>query len=155
MIVVSDTSPLSALMAIKHDWLLRDLFAQVYVPQAVHDELLRGHSVIPEYIETISVRNMVDVARLANQLDKGEAEAIVLAKEIHSALILMDEKLGRIHAEHEGLQVIGSMGVLLLSKQKGLIPSVKDLIARMRSEAGFRLSKGVESAVLTAAGEKA
>ena len=155
MIVVSDTSPLSALITIKHDWLLQNLFAQVYVPQAVHDELLRGHSVIPEYIETISVLDMVEVARLSNQLDRGEAEAIVLAKEIHSALILMDEKLGRVQAEHEGLQVIGSMGVLLLAKQKGLIPSIKDLIARMRAEAGFRLSNGVESAVLIAAGEKA
>jgi predicted nucleic acid-binding protein len=41
MIVVSDTSPLTALMALGEERILQQLFTEVVIPEAVRDELLR------------------------------------------------------------------------------------------------------------------
>lgn len=51
MIVVSDTSVLTSLIQIARLALLRDLYGSVLTPRAVHQELLRSHSHLPEFIE--------------------------------------------------------------------------------------------------------
>ena len=51
------------------------------IPRAVHQELLRSHQVLPEYLEVREILDHKMVARLEAELDLGEAEAIVLAKE--------------------------------------------------------------------------
>lgn len=153
MIVVSDTSPITALLTIHKIDLLRQLYGEVKIPTAVANELLAYHTTVPSFIQTAPVGENPLLEQLKRQLDLGEAEAIVLAKELHADLLLIDEALGREAARHENLPVIGLIGVLLIAKKKGLIPSIRDLIEQLESDAGFYLSRQVKIKVLEAAGE--
>lgn len=153
MIVVSDTSPITALLTIQQIDLLRQLYGEVKVPPAVAEELLAYHVDLPAFIQTLPVTTSPLLDQLNRQLDRGEAEAIVLAKEIHADLLLIDEALGREAARHEHLPVIGLMGVLLIAKKKGLISSVSGLIESLETDAGFYLSRQVKAKVIAEAGE--
>ena len=82
MIVVSDTSPLTALITIQQIDLLQQLYGEVKIPPAVAEELLAYHTAIPSFIQIVPVQEIPLLAELNRQLDRGEAEAIVLAKEL-------------------------------------------------------------------------
>lgn len=95
MIVVSDTSSITALITIQQIDLLRQLYGEVKIPPAVAEELLAYHTELPSSIQTVPVSDIPLLSELNRQLDRGEAEAIVLAKELHADLLLIDEALGR------------------------------------------------------------
>ena len=122
MIVVSDTSPLTALLTVGEARLLPELFAEVVIPEAVRDELLRTHALLPAWVRVEPVKNVAEAARLGRLVDTGEAEAIALARELHADRLLIDERRGRKLAAQEGVAVIGLLGVILLARRNGLIP---------------------------------
>jgi uncharacterized protein len=153
VIVVSDTSPLTALITVAEERILPALFGEVIVPEEVFHELQRGHEVLPSFLVVRAVQNRRLAESLTRELDRGEAEAIALAGELNADLLLMDEKAGRKLARREGIKVIGLMGVLLMAKQRGLITSVRVLIDALRSTAGFRVADTVVQAVLREADE--
>src|SRR5262245_3574483 len=101
MIVVSDTSGITALLQIGRAELLLKLYREVVIPQAVERELRRAHSSIPSFIRVATVKNRKEVTRLAAELDSGEAEAIVLVKEGQGDILLIDERRGRKVARRE------------------------------------------------------
>lgn len=155
MIVVSDTSPLSALLTIGKTGILTDLFGVVIVPPAVWSELSRYHDALSDYM-FLKVQPLADrhgLEEMKRVLDEGEAEAILLAKEIHAEYLLIDETLGRNVAKLENVPFIGLMGVLLMAKEKGLIPALAPLLEDIEQNAGFFLSRKVKRQVLEAAGE--
>ena len=68
---------------------------------------------------------------LSAQIDMGEAAVIQTAMdEAHDAVILDDLKARRI-AQTLGLQVTGTLGILLQAKQAGLLPSLSAAIAAL------------------------
>ena len=111
MIVVSDTPVITSLIHIGREQLLAELHGRVLIPPAVQQELLRTHIQIPHFLEVQSIHDPASVARLKTELDLGEAEAIVLAKESKADLLLIDEKLGRQIAMREGLRISGLPGL--------------------------------------------
>ncbi|MEN6451148.1 MAG: DUF3368 domain-containing protein [Thermoguttaceae bacterium] len=153
MLVVSDTSPLTALLQIGRADLLPILFDSVVIPPAVEKELLRFHSALPTYLLVRSARRREVVEQLERQLDDGEAEAIALAEESHADYLLIDEKRGRSLAESRGVQVVGLLGVLLMAKKSGQLPVLGEIIAELESRAGFFVSSEVRRTILAAAGE--
>jgi predicted nucleic acid-binding protein len=153
MIVVSDTSPLTALLTVVEADLLPQLFAEVIVPEAVQNELLRHHARLPEWLRVVSVQNTAQAAKYSQLVDKGEAEAIELALELHADRLLIDERKGRKLALQEGVAVIGLLGVVLLAKRKSLIPSARELIERLDREAGMYLAEDIRDAALKTVGE--
>jgi predicted nucleic acid-binding protein len=153
MIVVSDTSPLTALLTVNRSDVLPQLFAEVVVPRAVWDELRRSHVDLPAWLKVREVTDAQETARLANLLDQGEAEAIELAKELRADLLLIDERKGRRLAAEEGVPVIGLLGVVLLAKRRGLIPSARALMEALRTEAGADLSDELLDMALRSVGE--
>ena len=153
MIVVSDTSCISNLLTIGHGHLLNELFGEVIIPPAVGDELLRFHSVLPGFLRQVAPGDHALLSRLMVEIDIGEAEAICVARELHADRLLVDEKHGRAVAVREGLAVIGIVGILALSKEKSLVPSIRPLLFRLENEAGFRLSQAVKTAALNAVHE--
>jgi len=153
MIVVSDTTAISGLIQVGRLELLRDVFGEVHVPEAVRDELLHSHPALPAFLQIDTVANRPEVARLEHELDLGEAEAIILARELRADLLLMDEKIGRRVAQREGVPIIGLMAVLVVGKQRGFIPSVRVAVGELESKAGFRVSARVKQMVFTQAGE--
>jgi predicted nucleic acid-binding protein len=161
VIVVSNTSPLTNLAAVGLLDLLRQLYEKVFIPQAVYDELTGGSGGQPgatevqtlEWIETMPVMDHALVVALQMELDEGEAEAIVLTKELAADLVLLDERRGRVVASRLGLRFVGLLGVLIEAKQKGSIPAVKAVLDDLVAKAGFWVSQQLYARVLQAAGE--
>jgi predicted nucleic acid-binding protein len=153
MIVVSDTSPLTALLTVNESEILPQLFAEVIVPRAVWEELRRSHDALPDWLKMREVSDTEETIRLAGLVDRGEAEAIELAKELHADRLLIDERKGRKLAADEGVPVIGLLGVVLLAKRRGLVQSARVLMTALRAEAGVYLSDDLVERALSSVGE--
>jgi uncharacterized protein len=161
MIVVSNSSPLISLGAIGRLELLLKLYGVISIPRAVHREVTVTGSGRPGAVEVQSfawitccdVGNPTVVTALQGKLDRGEAEAIALALELPADLLLMDERLGRIEAARFGLRFIGTMGVLIEAKARGVLREVKPVLDELRSNAGFHMSETLRARVLQVTGE--
>jgi predicted nucleic acid-binding protein len=148
MIVVSDTSPITALLRVGAESLLTRLFTEVVIPSAVRDELLRSHSPLPPWLRVEVVQNLDQARQYARVVDIGEAEAIELALELHADRLLIDDRKGRQLAAKEGIPVIGLLGVVLLSKRRNLIPSARILLDQIEREAGMYLDRDLKESAL-------
>jgi Predicted nucleic acid-binding protein, contains PIN domain len=153
MIVVSDTSPITTLPAVEQTELLKQLFGEVVIPSAVETELLRTHPTLPAWLRVQSLQNFVKANLYARSVDRGEAEAIVLAEELHADHLLIDERKGRRLAQQQGLPVVGLLGVVLLAKRANLIPSARVLLEELDREAGIYLTDELKEAALKTVGE--
>lgn len=153
MIVVSDTLAITSLIQVGRIEILARLYGEVFIPQAVRNELLQTHPTLPEFVRVQQCGRTSDVQRLCAELDLGEAEAIILAGELSADYLLMDETLGRKVAIREGLRVIGLLGVLLEAKDLRFIPSIREVTAELETIAGFRVSDAVKQIIFRAAGE--
>lgn len=159
MVVVSDTTTLSNLIHIQHTHLLSALYSQIIIPQVVVDELreMANQSVetlLSEewvYVKAIQRKDYVNLLR--QQIDAGEAEAIVLAIEMSADLLIIDEKKGRAVAQGLGLSVIGTLGILVQAKQIGLISNLRELLNRLTIEAGFWVRDSLKEQILNTVGE--
>jgi len=148
MIVVSDTSALANLAIIDHLWLLESIYQTVIIPDVVARELAAASNpIIPAILQVGWIQPQpLTNSELANQLqqerglDAGEANAIALALELQADDLLIDERLGRQEALRLGLSIIGILGILLVAKQKSLIPQVQPVMDALISQAGFRVS---------------
>jgi hypothetical protein len=133
--------------------LLQRLFREVLIPPAVQAELLRYHAALPGFVRVQAVQDATHLTRLLGHLDRGEAEAIVLAQEAHADFLLMDEIAGRRIAVQEGLRVVGLVGVIQEAKRQGMIESVGKLLAALEEQAGFYLSVELKTQALRESGE--
>lgn len=152
MLVISDTSPLTALLLTRREMLLRQIFDRVVIPPAVQGELLRVHSVLPSWIEIIAPRAIPTSITEAG-LDPGETEAIALALELHPDAVLIDERLGRRVATRHGLHVTGLLGFLVLSKQRKLISDVVPVIREFQTKGNCWFSQELLDEVCRSVGE--
>lgn len=161
MIVVSNASPLVSLAAIGRFDLLQDLYGTIEIPQAVHHEVVilgLGRPGADEVGESgwITCRKVSDpavVTALEVRLDRGEAEAIALAVELRADLLLMEERLGRAEAARFGLRMIGTLGILIEARGRGLVERIGPILDELQHRAGFRVSDVLRERVLRAAGE--
>lgn len=161
MIVVSDTSALSNLAIVNHLWLLEAIYQNVIIPDVVATELAAAsNSTISAilklgWIQTQSLINfkLADQLQQERGLDAGEANAIALAFELQADDLLIDERLGRQEAIRLGLSIIGILGILLVAKQRSLIPQVQPVMDALINQAGFRVSPQLYQRILTLAQE--
>ena len=129
--------------------LLRDLYAEIVVPPRVQRELFRNAIQLdPSWTRVVAARNQNDVAVLREQLDPGEAEAIVVAAELEAELLLVDEKRGRRIAIDRGLEVTGLLGVLAEAKARSLIPRCQPVLDDMIRIADFWIGDDLRSRYL-------
>ncbi len=113
MIVVSDTSPILNLSVVGRLELLRSLFGEIVLPPWVAAELERHRiEVEANWMRVVAAQDRAQLAELRQQLDPGEAEAIIVALELQASLILIDEQRGRRVAADRGLEYMGLLGVL-------------------------------------------
>src|SRR4030043_1948581 len=127
MLAVSDTSPLVLLGKAGHLWILGKLFEKVFIPSAVDTEWLRpGGYVVPQWLSVATLsQDTVSVAKdLYQKIDKGEAEAIALFSSMKADLLLIDDLNGRRQAKAMGFPVVGTLGILIAAKRKGIIPGI-------------------------------
>jgi len=81
----------------------------------------------------VKVEKVVDVekVKLLYELEQGEAEVIILAKEKGIKQVMIDEKIARLQAKILGLEVIGTLSLLLKAKKRGIVSAIKPLIIKM------------------------
>ena len=133
----------------------RQLF---HIPQEVFNEIEAGkhkkyylNLLTFEWIKIEQIQDRKSISYFLD-LDKGEAEAIVLATESEADLIVLDESLGRFHAKHAGLRVTGTIGILVKAKKQGLISELKPLILELKDK-GVWLSESLIERILELANE--
>ncbi len=153
MIVVSDTSPLTALLTVQQIDLLTRIFGEVVIPAAVQTELLRAHAILPDWLKVQPVGNQTKVQTYLLKVDLGEAEAIALAEELQADYLLIDERKGWRLAQARDLRVVGLLGVILIAKRRGLISSARDLLSQLDEKAGIYLSSDLKNTALKTVGE--
>ena len=155
-IVVSDAGPLISLGRLDLLALLPKLFVQVQVPTAVLDECMAR----PDNADTLRIQAALDQNLLVacdaepivrDGLGPGECAAIGRAIQIGAGL-LADDHAARQCALELGLDIIGTLGVLVLAKRAGHLPAISPLVEKLRA-GGQRLSHAAVSQALAAAKE--
>ncbi len=162
MIVVSNTSPLTNLAAIGQFDLLHKLYSEIYISNGVWNELNAFERPWPgskevaeaDWVHRHTVGNHLWVSTLRSDIDRGEAESIVLASELEADIILLDEKEGRNAARRAKLNPVGVIGVLLEAKNKRFISNLRPYLDSLRQLAGFRISESLYIHALNLANEK-
>lgn len=157
--VISNTSPLLYLYRIGGINWLPKLFAEVWTPEAVKDELLAGRSKgydVPNpadfnWLQIVNPKSMPS-EWLALDLGAGEIAAMALALENPNHIVLLDDMLARRTAQAAGLQIWGTLKVLLEAKSQGLVDKIEPYIINL-SEVGMWVSTEVKQRILILAGE--
>ena len=134
--VISDTSCLIALAKIDKLYLLRELFQEILITKEVNQEF---GGFLPEWVLIKEVSNKQKQIELEKQLDRGEASSIALALELENSTLIIDETKGRKIAQSYDIDIIGTIGIILLAEKRGLIQDVVEVILRLVNK-GFRLS---------------
>ena len=157
MLVVADTSALLALVGCQGLPLLDGVFGEVRVPRAVFDECTvfgrPGADVLEEYLRAkVTDVDLSELVIAAGGLGRGELEAMALYKRLGADRLLIDDRRARRVAQINRVEVIGSIGVLLLAKRAGLVPAVRPLLGAIEA-AGIYLSERVLTEALRLADE--
>jgi len=148
-VIISDTSCLIAFDRINRLEILHAVFPIIITTKEVQDEYGKP---FPGWISITEVKDKSKKLELEKSLDKGEASAIALAVETKNSILIIDEKKGRAIAEKNHLHIIGTLKILLLAKQKGIIDSLSEIIALLEKN-NFRFSKNIKEKMLSEAGE--
>lgn len=164
MILVCNTGPLIALAKIDCVPLLQGLkFQRVCIPPRVHKELWgkigpesaaieAGLDSFIQVVKPGSISHQVET--ITADLDQGEKEVISLGASVSGEVILLlDDQLGRKAAKALNLPVVGTVGILLSAKKRGLIEVVTPLLGELR-ERGYWLSDRLVAHVRELAGEQ-
>lgn len=140
---------------------MKALFQEIYIPEAVYDELTRQGDHIPgskevrslPWIKIKKVDNYEHYARaFSMKLDPGETQAIGLALHMNADYLIIDEMNGRGEAVKLGIKTVGMLGIFLRAKEKGLILSVRPYLEKLQLTT-FRMSASIYNATLKKAGE--
>lgn len=154
MKVVANSSPLVHLSAVDRLGILKALFKEIIIPRQVYDEVVIAGKGKPgskevkksKWIKVCDVSDPFALSAYRSRLGAGEAACIVLALEINADLVILDDKSARLEAELQGLQLTGTIGVLLAAAQKGLIDFQNVLLSLVNS--GFYLSNHEYSRII-------
>ena len=149
-LVVCNSSPVIALAQIKALDLLRMLFTGVVIPPTVRGEI--QSVALPEWVQVQPLTQELDARVATASLDAGEREALGLAIERRADLLVLDDLPARLLAEKLGIPVIGTVGVLLLAKQRGLLPVIRPALDALRG-VNFFLAEHLYLRLLILAGE--
>ncbi|NER46865.1 MAG: DUF3368 domain-containing protein [Symploca sp. SIO1A3] len=126
-------------MLIDQTDLLPRLFEQILIPDAVRDEMLAPDAPvgIQQWVANppvwLTVQSVSVIDETLNVLDRGEQAAITLAHTLPAELLLIDEQLGRQIANHRGLPIIGTIGLLDIAYMCITIPLLP-IIAKSRRD---------------------
>jgi len=147
--IISDTSCLILLDKIGEFNILQKLFGTIIT---THEVVREFGNPIPEWIKIIDPVNEHYQAILEVSVDKGEASAIALAVEYDDCLLIIDDSKARALAIQLGLNITGTLGVLVEAKIAGHIPLVKPILEKIK-QTNFRLSDALEAIILEKVGE--
>jgi predicted nucleic acid-binding protein len=149
-IIISDTSCLIALSNIGLLYILKDLYGEVLITTEVNDEFGKQ---LPNWIVVLQVKDKLKQIEIESKLDKGEASSIALALEIPNTILIIDEVKGRNIAKNLNIEIIGTIGILLLASNKGLLTDIISVVLKLVNN-GFRLSNKIIDRIIEKYGRK-
>ena len=147
---ISDASCLIVLSKINAIYLLNVVFDSVTTTPQVADEV--GFK-LPSWIQISRPKKLDLLDAMPSSVDAGEASAIVLALELPSSTLIIDDLTARNYAKRLGINVTGTLGVLVRAKIDGHIGSIRRFIEAIRTT-NFRFSETVEKNAFILAGEE-
>jgi len=157
--VFVNTSVLQYLHSIGLIDILKTLFGKVYITQEVSLEIERGKQQgvnLPNldesgYIKVIDTNmgNLIDIVR---DLGKGEASLILLGMKNPESLVILDDQLAREVARSLNIKITGTVGLLIMAKEKGIIKAVKPYLDNMINT-GFYLAPAHRLLILSKVNE--
>lgn len=160
--VISDTSVLHYLAAVRQFDCLPKIFGNVIIPTAVWRETSQrtdlavfqhtARAIAEKWLRVESAKDTKAVESLQGFLGAGESEAIILARELKHSLLLMDDLDGRHTAQKMKLPVTGTLGVLLRARKLGIIVQLKPVLDQLATHR-FRLERNLYLLALQEVGE--
>ena len=156
---VIDASPLILLSRIGRLDLLLNLERRLVVPVPVLLEVRAKGDQDPtvqavgraSYLEEVPALPIPEPIRRWD-LGRGEASALAWAMEHPGTLALLDDLEGRRCAESQGISLLGTAGLVLLSKRRRLIPAAAPVLRELVAK-GMYLSEATVASLLRRAGE--
>jgi predicted nucleic acid-binding protein len=157
--VVIDASPLIALFKSQQSYLLNQLFSQVLVPEAVwnevihnkYDDLASQGIVNVNWLKKVTVNKIPEVIS-QRDLGKGESEVLSFALNHSTIRAMLDDHAARQCAKTLGISTLGTGGMLILAKQRGILLSVTEALEKLRA-AGMWISDDLFKLLTSKAGE--
>ena len=159
--VIVNSTPLIALCHVNRLDVLKELYGEVTIPQAVYDEIsVKENSVCKktvdealEWIHVQKIQNIMAKAMFKSQLHDGEVEVMILAKEQDADIDIIDDQNAKKYAKYLGLPVTGTLGILIRAKQEGYIAELKPILDVMVQN-GIYIKTGLIEHCLELVGEE-
>lgn len=137
--VVVNTTPLIALSHVGQLDILKKLYGEIIIPQAVYKELsVKEESICKkmvnsslDWIRIDNIQNQMAKSMYKTQLHEGEVEVMILSKEIQADVVIIDDANAKKHAKYLELLVTGTLGILIKAKQKGYVDELKPILHQM------------------------
>lgn len=156
---ISNTSPLVYLHRIQAIEWMAELFDEIWIPTAVVDELKEGRRRgydVPNpahhnWLKLVNPKTM-PIEWLALDLGAGELGAMALAFENPNRIVILDDQLARRTAQTAGLNVWGTLRLLLEAKKRGITHQISPLVDKLE-DAGMWISSDIRQRILKLANE--
>ena len=162
MLITCDTNIIIDFSKINHLYLLKDIFNNVMIANEVKEELLAGEETgtgesdiikaMNEWIKVKEVKNKIALESLKIHIGDGEAASIILYMETNADLLAINDLKARGVASAMGVKIIGTLGILRLAKDRGMLKQVKPLLDELR-KVGAYISNVLYNRMLKDVGE--
>lgn len=120
------------------------MWGTVTIPLAVANELDNGHEYVgnwrkecKDFVQIVSVESDPLIEQFLLSLHRGEAEALTLAIRRKARLILCEDMDTRKIANYQGLNVIGTLAILIKAKSMGSLSMITPYLDKLRNEVRF------------------
>lgn len=140
-LVIADAGPIFSLALVNQLHILTEIFADVRISEAVWSEITLDKttpiydSIYQFFYEHVSgIQSFNDLTFI---MDFGEAESVILYKELNADFLLIDDKKARRIAESLGVNCIGTLGLLSLAKDKGFITALRPIFQKFQSNGRY------------------
>lgn len=142
MLIVADSSALIALAVCDGLDVILQVYDDLKIPEAVYAEIVAPEKPHSDTLGSFLAERVVkvDISRwvvTAGGLGRGEIEAMALYKQLSADVLLIDDHRARIVAEHNQIECIGALGLLLVAKQRGKVSTIAPYVDRLRQSSIF------------------
>lgn len=142
MLIVADSSALIALAVCDGLDVILQVYDDLKIPASVYDEIVAPEKPHSDVLGSFLLERVVkvDVQRwvvTAGGLGRGEIEAMALYKQLAADALLIDDHRARVIAEHNQIQCVGALGLLLVAKQRGKINAIAPYVHKLRESSVF------------------
>ena len=142
MLIVADSSDLIALAVCDGLDVILQVYDNLKIPEAVYTEIVAPEKPHSDALGSFLAERVVkvDVGRwvvTAGGLWRGEIEAMALYKQLSADVLLIDDHRARVIAEHNKIQCIDALGLLLVAKQRGKVNTIAPYVHKLRESSIF------------------